>query len=77
MKTSIGTRESRDYDSLYHIPKPGKDDGEMPPAYELGEDNSIPEAAVRQLERDGVPPMPTPPPDRENPVPIWYFREIR
>ncbi|MFT5218252.1 MAG: ectoine hydroxylase-related dioxygenase (phytanoyl-CoA dioxygenase family) [Planctomycetota bacterium] len=54
MAETISTKFSRDYDSLYDIPAPGGADGEMPPSYSLGPDFSVPEAAVAQLERDGV-----------------------
>ena len=54
MKDSIVTKSSREYDSLYHIPSPGSDDGEMPPTYTLGPDFEVPEEAISQLEEDGV-----------------------
>ena len=54
MKESIVTKSSREYDSLYHIPDPGGEDGEMPPTYVLEPDFAVPEAAIRQLEQDGV-----------------------
>ena len=54
MKQEISTKSSRKYDSLYHIPLPDTEDGEMPPSYALVDDNQVPEAAISQLERDGV-----------------------
>lgn len=54
MKESITTRSSHEYDSLYHVPAPSADDGEMPPTYSLEDERSVPEAAIEQLERDGV-----------------------
>ena len=41
-------------DSQYQIKPPSPADGTMPPDYELGADHAVPEAAVAQLERDGV-----------------------
>lgn len=54
MKDSISTRSSHEYDSLYNIPEPGADDGAMPPGHKLAADLSVPQAAIEQLERDGV-----------------------
>ena len=54
MSGSTGTKSSKNYDSLYHIPGPSEADGEMPLAYSLAPDMSVPEAAIEQLERDGV-----------------------
>jgi ectoine hydroxylase-related dioxygenase (phytanoyl-CoA dioxygenase family) len=54
VKESIETVASEAYDSLYHIAAPTDDDGEMPPAFLLGDDYAVPHAAVKQLERDGV-----------------------
>ena len=46
--TAISTDES------YTIAPPGAGDGRMPPAYDLGDGLSVPDAAVRQFESDGV-----------------------
>lgn len=54
MKDAIATVSSHNYDSLYHIATPSSADGEMPPTYTLNEDHGVPQAAVEQLERDGV-----------------------
>ena len=54
MNESFSTRDSHDYDSLYHIADPAEEDGAMPPTYTLNPDNSVPEQAILQLERDGV-----------------------
>ncbi len=54
MKESITTRTSHEYDSLYNIPAPSADDGDMPAAHRLNDDRTVPEAAIEQLERDGV-----------------------
>jgi len=54
MKDSISTRSSHEYDSLYNIPGPGADDAVMPPGHMLAADLSVPEAAIEQLEREGV-----------------------
>ena len=54
MKETIATVSSHNYDSLYHIPTPSEADGDMPPAHTLSNDHTVPEAAIEQLERDGV-----------------------
>ncbi len=41
-------------DSQYRIKRPSIADGVMPPDYMLGADHAVPDAAVEQLERDGV-----------------------
>jgi len=54
VKKSITTITSGTYDGLYHVPAPSNGDGEMPCSFTLGEDHIVPEAAIAQLERDGV-----------------------
>ena len=54
MDEAISTKSSHVYDSLYRVSSPGVDDGEMPPTYRLGAEHAVPEAAIEQLERDGV-----------------------
>ena len=54
MKDTITTVTSHDYDSLYHISAPRDTDGDMPPSHVLDDDLSVPQAAIEQLERDGV-----------------------
>jgi ectoine hydroxylase-related dioxygenase (phytanoyl-CoA dioxygenase family) len=54
MKESFSSKNSRNYDSLYHIPEPAAEDGTMPPTYTLGPNLEVPEEAILQLERDGV-----------------------
>ena len=54
MKNDISTKQSRIYDSLYHIPVPDKNCTETSASYSLGKDLSVPEVAIDQLERDGV-----------------------
>ena len=54
MQESISTKSSHAYDSLYHIASPTAADADMPPTYSLNADLSVPEAAILQLETDGV-----------------------
>ena len=54
MKDTITTVASRKYDNLYHIPAPRASDGDMPPSHELEPGYQVPEAAIAQLEHDGV-----------------------
>lgn len=54
MKETITTVLSHNYDSLYHIPAPSDADGKMPATHALGSDHSVPQAAIEQLEQDGV-----------------------
>ena len=54
MHQAIPTRRSHDFDSQYHIAPPAEGDGDMPPAHALESGYRVPEAAIRQLERDGV-----------------------
>ena len=54
MQESISKKSSHAYDSLYHIASPTAADADMPPTYSLNADLSVPEAAILQLETDGV-----------------------
>ena len=51
---TIPTRKSGINDSLYFVPRPTEHVDEMPPAHSLGNDFTVPEAAIKQLETDGV-----------------------
>ena len=54
MKQLGSTTQSRAYDSLYRIPTPEIAEGTQAPSHSLGSDFSVPEAAIKQMERDGV-----------------------
>jgi len=54
MNNLISTKQSRAYDSLYHVPVPDKNHTDIAPAYTLGADFLVPESAINQLEQDGV-----------------------
>lgn len=54
MEDEISTKSSNAYDGLYHIPEPVAGEENMPPAYTLGADRTVPEEAIVQLEQDGV-----------------------
>ena len=50
----IRTRRSREFDSQYAIEPPADGDAEMPPAHALEDAHQVSDAALRQLEADGV-----------------------
>jgi len=54
MKQLGSTTQSRAYDSLYRIPTPEITEDTQAPSHSLGSDFSVPEAAIKQMERDGV-----------------------